>query len=573
MNRSVPIGEVRSLGDRALLVGVTDSAAGRRLARHLRGPSGWPGDEVEVVVGFSTVMLSLTGPRLELDAARAVIDDILRSGATTPDADIRARELAGFDDDDVRSSSRTFTVPCAFDGPDLHHVAARVGCSPDDVVALLTRQPLTVAVMGFSPGFAYLEGLPETLRDVPRRDSPRPAVPAGSVALANGHAAIYPLSSPGGWQLIGRTGFPLFSLSDPPYATLAPGDAVRLSVAAAGDALEPAPLSLEPWSPPRASRRVMEVEVPGWRAVLQDGGRRGVAAIGVPAAGPADPGSHVLANRLVGNVDSAGAVEITAGGMRLRALGDCHVAVVGDRVDVRVDSAPVPADQVVPVATAQVLEIGVVSHGMRCYLGVAGGLLGPGAFASCATDELSGIGPGPLERGQVLHAGPISPPLGDHLAPGSWPRPDPADSAVSLRIVPGPHPECFRSDALERLSRLRFVVGDDSNRVGLRLHGQDTGSNSLRVDRAELDSQGVVTGAVQLPPGGDPVVLMPDHATLGGYPVVAVVVSADHGLLGQCRPGTAVRFVAVGFDEAAAARVAERRRLDRAVVGHFPLST
>jgi allophanate hydrolase subunit 2 len=126
---------------------------------------------------------------------------------------------------------------------------------------------------------------------------------------------------------------------------------------------------------------------------------------------------------------------------------------------------------------------------------------------------------------------------------------------------------------LEQLGRSRFVVGDDSNRVGLRLRLADGRSTSVRRDGAELDSQGMVTGAVQVPPGGDPVVLMPDHATLGGYPVVAVVVSADHGLLGQCRPGTVVRFVAVSYDDALAARVAARRRLDHAVVGHYPLST
>jgi biotin-dependent carboxylase-like uncharacterized protein len=315
------------------------------------------------------------------------------------------------------------------------------------------------------------------------------------------------------------------------------------------------------------------VAAPGWRAALQDGGRRGVAAIGVPAAGPADPVSHALANRLVGNVDAAGAVEVTAGGMRVQALGECHVAVVGDRVDVRVDSAPVPAGQVVPIAAGQVLDIGLLSHGMRCYLAVAGGLLGPGAFASCATDELSGIGPGPLERGQVLHAGPWSPPLGDHLAPGAWTRVDTEEPFVALRVVPGPHPECFRPDALERLTRSRYVVGDESNRVGIRLRVEGGRPTSVRTDRAELDSQGMVTGAVQVPPGGDPVVLMADHATLGGYPVVAVVVSADLALLGQCRPGTAVRFVPVSFDEAVAARIAARRRLDRAVVGHYPLST
>ncbi len=570
MNRSVPVGEVRNLGDRALLVGVSDPPAGRHLAAHLDGA--WPAGAVEMVVGFGTVMLSLVDPQLDLDLVRNVVDDTVRSSALTQEIARTKDDTDRIDRAGMSSPGREFTVPCAFDGPDLDHVAARVGCPADDVVGLLTRQPLRVAVMGFSPGFAYLDGLPGALRDVPRRESPRPAVAAGSVALANGHAAIYPLPSPGGWQLVGRTGFPLFSLLDPPYATLAPGDIVQLTAAGAGDALEPEPLSLGPWSPPRASRRVLLVEAPGWRAALQDGGRRGVAAIGVPAAGPADPVSHALANRLVGNVDAAGALEVTAGGTRLRAIGECHVAVVGDRIDVRVDANAVQSGQVVPIAGRQVIQIGVFSHCMRCYLAVAGGLLGPGPFASCATDELSGIGPGPLERGQELHAGPWSPPLGDHLAPGSWPR-DTEDTSVTVRVVPGPHPECFRPDALERLARSRFVVGDDSNRVGLRLRVEDGRSTSMRVDRAELDSQGVVTGAVQMPPGGDPVVLLPDHATLGGYPVVAVVVTADLGLLGQCRPGSMVRFVPVSNEDAVAARSAARRRLDRAVVGHYPLST
>jgi KipI family sensor histidine kinase inhibitor len=318
MNRSVPVGEVRDLGDRAVLVGVSDPLAGRRLARQLDG--NWPEDAVEMVVGFSTVVVSLTDSQLELDTVRAVVDDTLRPGATAPGL-ARRGGVDRIDGAGRSTSGRTFTVPCAFDGPDLDEVAARAGCTPDEVVVLLTRQPLTVSVMGFSPGFAYLDDLPEDLRAVPRRDSPRPAVPAGSVALANGHAAVYPLSSPGGWQLVGRTGFALFSLSEPPYATLAPGDAVQLVASAAGDVLEPEPLSLAPWSPPGGSRPVLQVEAPGWRAVVQDGGRRGVAAIGVPAAGPADPVSHTLANRLVGNSDDAGAVEVTAGGMRVLALG------------------------------------------------------------------------------------------------------------------------------------------------------------------------------------------------------------------------------------------------------------
>ena len=122
-------------------------------------------------------------------------------------------------------------------------------------------------------------------------------------------------------------------------------------------------------------------------------------------------------------------------------------------------------------------------------------------------------------------------------------------SPVALRVVPGPHAELFAADALTRLAAADFVVQAASNRVGLRLRAE-AGAATLRSGPGggTLDSQGVVTGAVQVPPDGDPVVLLPDHATLGGYAVLAVVASVDHGLLGQCAPGTRVRLVPGGFE-------------------------
>ena len=239
----------------------------------------------------------------------------------------------------------------------------------------------------------------------------------------------------------------------------------------------------------------------------------------------------------------------------------------------RVDGAAVPGGRVLPIAEGQVLEVGRLRRGCRTYVSVAGGLVGPVAFGSSAGDELCGLGAGPLAPGQPLYAGPWAPPLGDHLAPGA--ASDVADDGAPLllRVVPGPHPEWFDPAALERLGAMVFVVEADSNRVGIRLREED-GATTLRrpTQGAELDSQGVVTGAVQVPPGGQPVILMPDHATLGGYPVLAVVISADHGLLGQCSPGTRVRLEAIGQDAAAAAGLVRRRAVEAAVIGHYPLS-
>ncbi len=465
-------------------------------------------------------------------------------------------------------------MSCAFDGPDLDDVAAFAGCSRDDVVALLCATTLTVSVMGFSPGFAYLDGLPDALAAVPRRDRPRPAVPAGSVALANGHAAVYPTASPGGWQLVGRTAFPFFTPTAAPYAALAPGDVVRFTVAGPGQPVVPEAAAPLAWAAADGARTVLEIVAPGLRAVLQDGGRTGVAAIGVPRGGPADPDSFVLANRLIGNRDGAGALEITAGGTRARCLSACHVALVGGAPDVRVDGAPVPAGQVVPLAPGQLLEIGRLQGGLRTYLGVAGGLRGPQVFASLASDELSGLGPGPLAPGQILTAGPWEPPLGGHLLPG-LPRQIAGNAPLIVRVVAGPHGERFVPDVVAQLAGRRYRVGERSNRVGLRLEViEDDGSHRDldTEERTELDSQGVVTGAVQIPPGGELVVLGPDHATLGGYPVAAVVASVDHALLGQCAPGGEVRLEPVGLDEARRAWRTWRRRLDGAVQGHYPVT-
>jgi KipI family sensor histidine kinase inhibitor len=554
MMRSVPVGEVRRLGDRALLIGAADPASGRALAGAVERALGDTGD-IEVVCGFATVAVLLRDPDTDVEAVRAVAAQV----AVAFPAASAGEESAG----------RLVSIACTFDGPDLAEVAALAGCHPDAVVAHLTERPLRVAVVGFSPGFAYLEGLPAPLRAVPRRAHPRPQVAAGSVALANGYAAVYPTASPGGWQLVGRTGVALFSAARRPYALLAPGDRVQLTAAGAGD---PEPVAAAPWSPPAGARPVLDVVAPGLRAVVQDGGRRAMAAAGVPAAAPADPVSFALANRLLGNAASAGTLELTGGGTRLRCRGACHVAVVGGAPEVRVDGAAVPDAQVLPLEPGRVLEVGRLRRGCRTYVAVAGGILGPEVFGSAASDELCGLGAGPLPPGHLLWAGPWAPPLGDHLGAGSASEVA-AGGVVELRVVPGPHPEWFEPGGVERLAGVVFRVGGDSNRVGIRLHAASGGVAPRRSARAgELDSQGVVTGAVQVPPGGDPVILMPDHATLGGYPVLAVVASADHGRLGQCAPGTRVRLVPIGHDEADAAWRASRRALEGAVIGHYPLS-
>jgi biotin-dependent carboxylase-like uncharacterized protein len=240
------------------------------------------------------------------------------------------------------------------------------------------------------------------------------------------------------------------------------------------------------------------------------------------------------------------------------------LAVVGE-VALTLDGKEVAANRVVPFASGQRLVLGPLRRGLRAYVAVAGGLAVPQVLASSSTDQLSGTGPGVLRSGDEIGFGRPDGPMGDHLAPGTS-----SDEETVLRVLEGPHGRWFAEDAMARLSARRFVVGQASNRVGTRLEGLEAGGGIDRLAE-ELPSQGMVTGAVQVPPDGMPVVLGPDHGVLGGYPVLAVVIQADLGRLGQCRPGQGVRLVPIDRAEAADAAFRLRRFLGEAVVGRYPV--
>jgi biotin-dependent carboxylase-like uncharacterized protein len=421
------------------------------------------------------------------------------------------------------------------------------------VVEQLTGTDLVVAFLGFLPGFAYLEGLSPTLASVPRRSSPRPVVGAGSLGIAGGFAGVYPQASPGGWQLLGRTGLALFDPDSPPFATLRPGDAVRLRAVS-----DPGVPGARARPPLRSdSARTAAVEAPGLLSMVQDLGRLGVAHLGVPRAGAVDAFALRAANRLVGNEDGAGALEITALGPGLRFDGPGHLAVVGG-AEVSLDGRAVEADTVVPVGPGQVLSVGRARQELRCYLAVGGGLDTTPVLGSRSSDVLTGLGPGPLRPGDVLGIGPPTRPRGRVVRPAGHP-------GHVLGVMAGP--DGLGAGDADQLAATLWVVESDSDRVGVRLLGDEP----LDGPASGVVSRGMVTGAVQVPPDGQPVVLQCDHATVGGYPVVATVVRADLGVLAQCRPGDVVRFAVVDVGEANRARASAERSLDRSVVGWYPV--
>lgn len=562
------IGSVTPFGEAALLVDLGDVPSAHRLAARIdqeRQTGGAPASVVQWVVGHGNVVVHLEpgGDRPEQVAGWL---------GTLVERDPGTRaEGAG-------SGGASVVIPVTFDGPDLATVAAALATTDRSVVASLCGVDLEVAFLGFAPGFPYLVGLPAELASIPRRSSPRPSVPAGSVAVAGGYASVYPQSTPGGWMLLGRTSVPLFDRGRPPYALLRPGDTVRFTEA---DSTR-APSRTRGGAPdirlPLENRggRFIEVLEPGLLSLVEDRGRLSSAALGVPGAGPADPETMGLANRLMGNPDDAAAVELTAAGPTLRFHGDTWMTVVGataGAVDILVDGRRVDSGVVVPVAGGQVVSVGRIRSGLRAYLAVSGGVDTPREIGSRSSDVLCGLGPGPLRAGDRMDLGSPTRPRGrlsfPVAAPGDGgPRP--------LRVVAGPHRLAL--DHYRRLCSRTWTVGGASNRIGIRLVAAPTdpdpvGPGPVSDDHAPpmiIPSTGMITGAVQVPPDGNPIVLMPDHATVGGYPVACCVITADLPVLGQLRPGDTVRFATV--DPAAAREAWDRREAALAdrVSGWFP---
>jgi biotin-dependent carboxylase-like uncharacterized protein len=281
----------------------------------------------------------------------------------------------------------------------------------------------------------------------------------------------------------------------------------------------------------------LEVLDPGLFTTIQDHGRPGYAHLGVPPSGALDRGSHRLANRLVGNDPDQAVLETTMRGpwLRLRGTGrSVVIAVTGAPVPVSIDGRPVGFNAVVALAPGQILQLGTATAGLRSYLAIAGGFDVPPVLGSRSTDVLSGLGPPALAVGAEIAVGR---PTGDVAVVDVVPAPGIGVDPI-LSILPGPRDDWFTARAFAVLTRQRWIVSAASNRIGLRLEGP-----ALERRRpGELPSEGTVTGSIQVPPDGRPVVFLNDRPTTGGYPVIAVVTQAGLAYAAQAAPGTQLSF-------------------------------
>jgi KipI family sensor histidine kinase inhibitor len=523
---------VRAVGTRAVLAelsGTQDVLALQALL--LENPL--PGQQ-DVLAAAETVLVKADSPA----SARRIGALLLQLDLTTP----------------THRDGGLVVLDTVYDGEDLAEVGTLTGLGADGVIAAHSGQIWTVAFAGFAPGFGYMVGENQAL-EVPRRSSPRTAVPAGSVALAGNYSAVYPRSSPGGWQLIGRTNAKMWDLDREQPALASPGHRVQFRAVrdAVTLAAEPAVRAARPEAPatPQEGAAGLRIVSPGLHSLIEDLGRHGHSALGVSAAGALDRASLRRANRVLGNAPSAAAIETVGGGLKVQAIGDQVLAVTGAPSELTIETPSEfnPSEsgepgllRTVPMATpfalrdGEVLSLGQPSAGFRCYVALRGGVDAAPVLGSRSTDTMSGIGPAPLAAGQLLASG------GDAecgVVGNPEFQPDfPGTGVTVLDVVPGPRADWFDEEAVAALCGQDWEVTPRSNRVGMRLQGTPL----QRSRKGELPSEGTVAGAIQMPPEGLPVLFLADHPITGGYPVIAVVVDHQLDLAAQVPIGGSIRF-------------------------------
>ncbi len=518
---------ISPLGDSAALIRLGDgvdeamSMRVRALAQELeRDPlSGL----CDVVPAFASVAVFFQSPRADLAALEGEI----------------ATRLARMETGGPQPSPRTHEIPVCYGGefgPDLAEVAHHAGMSADDVVAAHHGAEYLGHAIGFLPGFPYLGGLSPRLV-TPRRPTPRSEVPAGSVGIGGGQTGVYPIASPGGWNLIGRTPLPLFEASREQPALLRAGDRVRFAPLIASEFKSLAGASARAAQAEgesggeelaRASNAIT-LRRAGMLTTVQDRGRTGYRREGVPLSGAVDPFALRLANLLVGNDDDAAGLEFALVGPEIEFRAGALVAVCGGDFGV-------PRCRPFWVEAGETLRLGPARSGCRGYLAIAGGIQVRPVLGSRSTYVRALLGG---SAGRAMKDGDVLPiPRVTRRVLGRW-RIDPKilpeySSEPEVRVVAGVHADEFSRtwDGAE------FEVTPQSDRMGIRLEGH----NVVREKGGELTSIPLTPGTVQVPPDGNPIIVLADAQTIGGYPQLAHVVTVDLPLLAQLRPGDHLTF-------------------------------
>ena len=446
------------------------------------------------------------------------------------------------------AAPRTHIIPVCYGlhfGPDLWEMEKTLGMTRQQIVDIHSGRDYRVYMMGFLPGFVYLGGMDERIA-YPRLKKPRLRIDAGAVGIAGGQTGIYPSVSPGGWRIIGNTPVRMFDPAADPPTPIEPGDLVRFQ-----------PISVDEWydirhremkkerqrkeaqSAPQGAFR-LKVLSAGPLSTVQDGGRFGSQASGMTESGAMDRASYRLANALLGNGGNAAALELTLFGGSFAFEGEGEIALAGADMQARLNGQPIAMNEAVPVKTGDRLDLGPAVRGVRTYLAVSGGIDVPVVLGSRSTNLKAGLGGlegRKLRAGDVLCALPqeMETSQKEHIVPVPMCT---FGEVTEVRFVYGPQDGRFSEAEKAKFTNSVYTVSSSADRMGYRLEGPQ-----IRAEGgSDILSDGVCFGSVQIPADGQPIVMMADHQTTGGYAKIATVLSCDLPLLAQLGPGKKIRF-------------------------------
>ena len=289
----------------------------------------------------------------------------------------------------------------------------------------------------------------------------------------------------------------------------------------------------------------LHILTPGLQTTVQDRGRFGYQSAGIGVSGAMDQDAYAAANYLVGNHRGEAALEMTLLGASIQFDGDCVCALTGADMNATLDGEPMERYRPFCIAEGQVLTLGYAVNGCRAYLAIQGGIDIPPVLGSRSTNLKAGLGGlqgRPLRRGDVLSA-----PGGVDIVYLQRKRPTPFFSQqVTVRVIPGPQAKAFTQKGFDTLWTKTFILSDKSDRMGLRLGGPSIET----VSGSDIVSDGIAPGSIQITSAGQPIILMADRQTTGGYAKIGTVCSFDLPTLAQLQPGAVIGFREISVEQA-----------------------
>lgn len=478
------------------------------LAAHLRGYA-HPGI-TEIIPSYENILVEYQPGKISLSALQELVVK----------AEHASRLTAGV-------SGRLVKVPVCYNGVDLPNLSARLELPEAEIIRLHSEREYRVSALGFTPGFPFLSSVDKRLR-LPRRGTPRPKVPANTVAMADFQTGVYPSETPGGWHLLGQA---LRAVYDPhrddPFL-IHPGDRVRFIPTTGEPPPAPKPLLLLPSNP---KYPVLQVEAAGLCDIVVDSGRFGLAHFGLARSGPFNWIAAEIANRLVGNPKGAPLLEMQVHGPTFRVLAPTVLAIAGEGCELKVNNQTVQPYTSVSVQSGDEVVV-IFAGGQVAYLSAAGGFESE-LFAGSASVDLNGLIGEPLRAGEVLGVIEQLPAWPGRIFSPHWWRP----RITRVPIVPGPQ---FTAEAAYALMEKPFQV-ESGNRMGVILSGNT-------VPGGQIPSEGNPLGAIQITTTGKPIVLLNDRGTIGGYHKPALIPTKYLHRIARLFPGEFVQFVPAKHD-------------------------